>query len=587
MHATYPEGQSLRYRSSTNNEDLPGFNGAGLYDSKTQDPDETEEDGIDKSLKGVFASLWTFRAFTERDFHRIDHLSAAMGILVHPNYSDELANGVAVSYDPFSGREGAYYVNTQIGEDLVTNPDANSVPEELLLLSGGSYEVLVYSNRVESEQLLMSDAQMAQLRTHLTAIHDKFEELYEPEEDEPFAMEIEFKITSEDVLAIKQARPWVFRLINEPPEFPSTESDLRTLPENTGQPTGLPIGAPVAAVDMDPGDVLTYSLGGTDARFFDIVPETGTLQTRAVLDYETQVTYSVTVFVHDGKNGLGQPSTTNDDSINVNIVLTNEEEVGTLVLSSGQPYPGTPLNATLTDPDGSITVSTWLWRRSANGTSAWTIIEGAITPSYTPVAADEGNYLRVTASYTDGHGSGKSAVTVSANPMEEALTPLPPPPRTGTGGGGFGPAPVAPKFGDGFRATRAVAENARAGDGVGEPVAATHPDDLAITYSLSGADASLFTVDEETGQLSVREGVELALGTTYSVNLTATDSAGFGAIIIVMIEVAEATHHAYDLNRNGVIDRDEIIKAIGDYFDREITKGEVIELIRLYFAEPG
>ena len=149
MHATYPVGQSLRYRSSTNNEDLPGFSGAGLYDSKTQDPDETEEDGIDKSIKGVWASLWNFRAFVERDFHRVDHLTTAMGVLVHPNYSDELANGVAVSYDPFSGREGAYYVNTQIGEDLVTNPEANSVPEELLLLSGGSYEVLVYSNRVE------------------------------------------------------------------------------------------------------------------------------------------------------------------------------------------------------------------------------------------------------------------------------------------------------------------------------------------------------------------------------------------------------------------------------------------------------
>ena len=104
----------------------------------------------------------------------------------------------------------------------------------------------------------------------------------------------------------------------------------------------------------------------------------------------------------------------------------------------------------------------------------------------------------------------------------------------------FGPAPVAPRFVDGFRTTRAVAENARAGDGVGEPVSAAHPDELEITYSLSGADASLFAVDEETGQIMVRDGVELALGTTYTVNLTATDSAGFGAIVIVMIEVTEA-----------------------------------------------
>ena len=210
MHASFPGGTSLRYRSSTNNEDLPGFNGAGLYDSKTQDPDETEEDGIDKSLKGVFASLWNFRAFTEREFHRIDHSAVAMGVLVHPNYSDERANGVAASFDPFYDGPGRYYVNTQLGEDLVTNPVAHSVPEELLLFPGGNYVVLSTSNLVPSGQLLMSDAQLEQLAQHLTTIHDHFEALYNSGPGEPFAMEIEFKITAEDILAIKQARPWVF-----------------------------------------------------------------------------------------------------------------------------------------------------------------------------------------------------------------------------------------------------------------------------------------------------------------------------------------------------------------------------------------
>ena len=209
MHATYPEGQSLRYRSSTNNEDLPGFNGAGLYDSKTQHPEETEEDGISKSLKQVYASLWNFRAFIERDFHRIDHMAAAMGVLVHPNYSDEQVNGVAVSVDPAYGTEGTY-VNSQVGEDLVTNPEAHSVPEEVLLNADGTYTVVALSNHVPNGQLLMTDDQLSQLRRHLETVHERFAELYGVEDGEQFAMEIEFKITSDNALAIKQARPWIF-----------------------------------------------------------------------------------------------------------------------------------------------------------------------------------------------------------------------------------------------------------------------------------------------------------------------------------------------------------------------------------------
>ena len=249
MHATYPEGQSLRYRSSTNNEDLPGFNGAGLYDSKTQHPEETEEDGISKSLKQVYASLWNFRAFIERDFHRIDHLAAAMGVLVHPNYSDELVNGVAVSTDPAFNTDDTYYVNSQVGEDLVTNPVAHSVPEEVLLYQDGRYTVAALSNQAFPGQLLMTDEQLGQLRRHLAVIHQSFAQLYGVEEGEEFAMEIEFKITSDAVLAIKQARPWIFSgpppaLDNPPAETPgipltASFEDVPTTHDNTSLTIGI------------------------------------------------------------------------------------------------------------------------------------------------------------------------------------------------------------------------------------------------------------------------------------------------------------------------------------------------------------
>ena len=193
---------------------------------------------------------------------------------------------------------------------------------------------------------------------------------------------------------------------------------------------------------------------------------------------------------------------------------------------------------------------------------------------------------------TTSNGSNDKILRVAP---EDGVTELPRPScpqhitQSGSNGdgtlGGFGPAPVAPKFDDGFRTERELPENAAPGDAVGDPVAATHQDELAITYSLSGTDASKFTVEEHTGQLRVREGVALILASTFTVNLTATDSAGFGAIIIVDIEVIEPTLSPYDLNDNGVIERDEVIEAVADYFAGEIEKDEVIELIKLYFQE--
>ena len=212
MQNSFPGDMPIRLRSSTNNEDLPGFSGAGLYDSFTHRPDEGH---IAKSVKQVFASLWNFRAFEEREFYRIDHYSAAMGILVHPNYDDEAANGVAVSdgivYEVPGVNPGrTYYVNVQVGEDLVTNPQDASIPEELLLNSALPVKdrLINRSNRTEA-QLLGAEYRQG-MRDYLNRIHNGFRELYGIEAGEQFAMEIEFKITYDGVLAIKQARPWVY-----------------------------------------------------------------------------------------------------------------------------------------------------------------------------------------------------------------------------------------------------------------------------------------------------------------------------------------------------------------------------------------
>lgn len=209
MHGAFPAGTSVRCRSSTNNEDLPGFSGAGLYDSKTHHPNEGH---IAKTIKQVYASLWNLRAFEEREFYRVNHFYASMGVLCHPNFDDEMVNGVGVSADPIYGTDSTFYSNAQLGEELITNP-GNTFPEELLLKrypdGNNNYSVIQYSSLVNGDSLLMTDVQLDQLRQYLSVIHDRFAVLYHAENNPTFAMDIEYKIDSGNRLAIKQARPWV------------------------------------------------------------------------------------------------------------------------------------------------------------------------------------------------------------------------------------------------------------------------------------------------------------------------------------------------------------------------------------------
>ena len=283
---------------------------------------------------------------------------------------------------------------------------------------------------------------------------------------------------------------------NQRPTFPSTEDGARTVAENSR--TGVNIGAPVAAEDPE-SDRLTYSLSGPGAAAFTITASSGQLRTKEALDFEGEASYSVTVDVHDGRDGLGNESTATDDSQAVTITVENVEEPGTVTLSTptGTVQARVDVTASLSDDDGPIDIG-WRWSRSPNGRTSWVNIAGANGAVYRPtLLADVGNYIRATAEYTDALGPGKSAEAVSAR------VGAPPPVNS---------APVFQAAEDG---RREAPENTGAGDAVGVPVEATDANasdpmvNDPLVYSLIGPDAASFTIDSGSGQLRLAPDVTL------------------------------------------------------------------------------
>lgn len=225
--AALAPGRPLRLRSATNNEDLPGFNGAGLYSSRTWDPSaatstqppssqapSSQRGGFVDVMKDVWSSLWSFRAFEERSFHKIDHFTTAMGVLVHPSYDADSAAGVAVTkniYDPSGG--AGLYVNVQPKDDAVTSPEGGAVPEELLLRKDartGAYvpQVLAHSNLTPTPgAAVLSPQQTTELARLLETVTDHFRRVHQSK-DPGFALDVEF-IVDRDRVRVVQARPWV------------------------------------------------------------------------------------------------------------------------------------------------------------------------------------------------------------------------------------------------------------------------------------------------------------------------------------------------------------------------------------------
>jgi len=257
----------LRFRSSTNVEDLDSLTGAGLYDSKSgcladdldvdttgpsacltadkkadlerqreqraqelrDHPDRTylvalledieddlvHEKPVADSVRKVWASLWNERAFDERGYYGIDHRLAFMGIAVHPTYALERANAVVVSNLTVDSGAPLYRINSQVGElSVVTPEDPDAVAEVLTFRRqgeppvAGDIKVVLGSSLLPPGSEVWPRDKLLELSQLLFRVHDHFAREVYPTLT-PLSLDFEVKLERSGDVAIKQVRPYL------------------------------------------------------------------------------------------------------------------------------------------------------------------------------------------------------------------------------------------------------------------------------------------------------------------------------------------------------------------------------------------
>ena len=195
---------------------------------------------------------------------------------------------------------------------------------------------------------------------------------------------------------------------------------------------------------------------------------------------------------------------------------------------------GTPVTVSLADGDGPAGTATaiavtYTWsvpkvnRPDLENEDHWIAAGGVVSgdgnATYAPVSSNAGKVLRVVATYTDGSGTDNDKAYAR---MAHAVAA----PRT---------ANNVPQIPVGTPTSFTVAEHAAVGTVIGTVRGADTDTNDILTHELGGDDASLFKIDQATGQITVgakldfetatdRDGA--ADGTQYGFTVTVRDPSG-------------------------------------------------------------
>ncbi|MDZ4678607.1 MAG: PEP/pyruvate-binding domain-containing protein [Oligoflexia bacterium] len=245
-----PKGlpRKMKLRSSTNSEDLPNFNGTGLYDSESYKPTEKDAksqkeiekprdlkvESLKSALRIVWASVWNRRAFDERTLYSIPHGEVKMGIQVNLSFKKEIADGVLITKNV--AQDSRYtghgvYLESQRGDKFsVANPEPGTHPERVLVLidknnplDQATYQIKVLQRSniaddsitilpQDNPNSVMTDEEMKDLVFQSLKAEAHFKNLV-GKDNHDFSLDIEFKVDADDTKSrqvyLKQARPYL------------------------------------------------------------------------------------------------------------------------------------------------------------------------------------------------------------------------------------------------------------------------------------------------------------------------------------------------------------------------------------------
>ena len=304
--------------------------------------------------------------------------------------------------------------------------------------------------------------------------------------------------------------------VNSPPAFSSgtyafTVSESATAGDVVGS---------VAATDSDAGDELSYTItAGNAAGKFAMGSADGRVTVAGTLDYATAASHTLTVQAGDGNGG------TDTATVVVTVTKVNSppefgSETYAFTVSDGATAGDVVGSVAATDSDAGDELSYAITAGNEAGKFAIGSADGQVTVAGALDYATAASYT-LTVQAGDGNGGTATAtVVITVTKANES--------------------PIFDTAGYAF----STPEDAATGGSVGA-VSASDPDEgQSVAYSISaGNDAGKFSINAETGEISVASALDYETASSYTLTVQVRDGNGgtdTATVTITVTDVNEA-----------------------------------------------